>query len=81
MITIEARTFDEALDAIDIDEAIEEAVNRCSKYIHIEWGLNKPYDYKGCEDYEWIPYGEETISLEDIGVGIEELLCYINELE
>ena len=79
MITIEARTLDEALDSIDIDAAIIEAAKCCSKYIHIEWGSNKPYDYKGCEDYVWIPYGYEMISLDDLNIGIDEVLCKLGD--
>ena len=80
MITVEAREYDEALEAIDIDEAIEDAAKGCGRYISIEWGVNKPYsDLFGEEDYEWIPYGEAVITLKELNISIDEVLCKLGE--
>jgi len=82
MITVEARDYDEMIENIDIDEAIEEAADKGTPNIDVEYGKCKPYTYKGSDDCEWITYGEVTINItDDLDIDVCELLSYIKELK
>lgn len=77
MLYVIANDYDEALDNIEVDEAIIEAANTGSFTIDFEYGYERIYEYSGGEDSEWVTLGCGEVDLEDLDIGVDELFYFI----
>jgi GTP cyclohydrolase I len=75
-VIIDKKGLDSWINYIDIDEAIEEAINtgsRCVKVnIEIYKGYSNKYDEIITEDYDT----EEIDIIDDLGVTVEDVIDY-----
>jgi len=80
-LTIEAHDIEEAFAIALSDyvlEILEYMVDNIIDRVEIEFGTNRPYVYKGCEDYDWTTLGYITVTLQDLDLEIEDLVNLVN---
>ena len=73
---INAKDYDEAYEKLFTDHT-DELLNKFLKekkyWVTVEYGYSKPYDYKGCTDYEDVTLGSFEIDWKEF---VEELGTY-----
>ena len=84
MITIIASNVDDAYDeALSTyrEDILEEMIEQNTSILYVEFGVCRPYEYRGCEDCEYQEIGEIEISLDDLEPTGEELNKFKGEEE
>ncbi len=90
MINIEAKDYDDAIKTIELGEYDYEILNEFIKHdfrdIIIAYGSNKPFSYKGSDDWEFIEEGTFELSLDDwipnyefLSVGQKDFIMFLLE--